>query len=96
MVAFLWKIAQKLYLFYRENPGTCTTALLAVYGYWGSWFSAFTASLPDPDNPADWNADGSWRRYKLVFKTVKQYNNQKPQAIPVAPIHTQEMLPPKP
>lgn len=64
--------------FYHDHAGTIMTAALAIYGWWNNWFSAFVASLPNPDEPTDWNADGTWRKYKLVYKAVKQHENQKP------------------
>lgn len=50
-----------------------TVLALAVYGWVNNWWSAFTASLPDPDNPNDW----PFSPYRLFFKTVRQQGNQK-------------------
>jgi len=69
--------------------------LLAVYAWANNWWSALTASLPNPDDPQDWNADGSWRKYKLVYKTIRQANNQKPQPVQVPANQVQQVSIPK-
>lgn len=79
--------------YYKTNPGTCTTVLMAMYAWWNNLFTAFTASLPNPDDPVDWGVDGSFKPYRLFFKTMRQWSNQKPQ--PVTPPVRQETLSPK-
>jgi hypothetical protein len=69
--------------------------LLALYAWANNWWGAFTASLPNPDDPSDWNVDGSWRKYKLMYKTIRQANNQKPQPISVPPNQVQQVIIPK-
>lgn len=94
-MATLTHLAEVAAAYYKANPGTCTTVLMAVYAWWNNLFSAFTASLPNPDDPGDWGMDGSFRTYRLFFKTMRQWSNQKPQPVPVPPVRPQEMLPPK-
>lgn len=74
--------AQLAIAFYKANSIAIGAVVVAALGWWGNLFSAFTTSLPDPDNPADWGPQGKFLAYKLFFKTMRQWNNQKSPNLP--------------
>ena len=73
-------------------------AIAAVAGAWlNGWLTAFSASLPNPDDPADWPANSYpyGVKYRTLYKTLRLRNNQKPQPVSLQAARTQEMLRPK-
>jgi hypothetical protein len=84
-------LARLIYSFALAHWGVIVTALAAFMGWANNLSSAFFAALPNPDNPADWPCS----KYRVFYRTIGNWNNQKPPFIPLPPIHPQEMLPPK-
>lgn len=84
-------LARLIYSFVLAHWGVFASLGVAFLGWASNLFSAFVAALPNPDNPADWPCS----RYRIFYRTMGHWNNQKPPFIPLPPIHPQEMLPPK-
>jgi hypothetical protein len=67
-------LARTLYQFAISHWGTISIGAAAFYGWSNNLFSAFIASLPDPDNPADWQEPNL--KYRVFYRTMGHWNNK--------------------